>query len=115
MNCPQCNEPAKRRGGGSTAHIQYYTCANCQVAISVNSGIVKVLEPPLQFRNRQEALHVLYQAVRDDTTWFGGVTEETEEMGRVIFRDYLIKNRTRAAAKRNQQITFGFARRKKAA
>lgn len=118
MLCPQCNEKATRKGGGATINagrICYYHCPDCNTDFSVTGQTVKVLdhEPELPFRNRREALHSLYRAVKDDREWFGAVTEETSELGRAIFRQYLVNNK-RKAEPRRQSISFGFARRKAA-
>jgi hypothetical protein len=100
MNCPQCDEKTKTVGGGGFTNLgrsRYYTCDDCGIKFYANGSIVRILsdEPELPFRNGREAVHSLYQAVKDDKSWFGGMTEETEELARVVFRVYLIGRRSR--------------------
>lgn len=115
MNCPECNEKAIRRGGGSSNNSAYYACQDCDIVFSVKGGVTKVVEhQPVLFRDRREACRVLYQAVKDDRTWFGNVSEETEAIARLVWQDYLLKNKKKAPAAPGRGISFGFGWRRAA-
>lgn len=113
--CPQCSERAFARGGGgltTTGRTRYYHCRDCDIVFQVDgNGAIRVCEDPLKFRNSREACRTLYRTARDDREWFDGVTSETEDLARLVWREYLIKRRSRAGAK--SQISFGVSRRRK--
>lgn len=111
MNCPQCSEKAVTRGGGGHNAAgkarRYYHCRECGCDFEVIDGVARVQgDEPLPFRNRREALRSLYLMIAEDREWFGGVLPETEALAREVFATYLIGNRSKPAARREQQVRF---------